>query len=472
MVSVASGLLGAANVNLLAHIAINLELPDWRQLKAHHWARMELSDLAAARAYASELLDLEAGAPGAPGLQMLGASPPSVSQMAHLLMDLCQYGKSVRDVRPTGTGGLTADALAEGLAAYADGKGGARGRSLKRLPDGDCRAIMTAAYTGGLVKHELSRNRAGVKLVSDAAYYTTFRDSSGQKEAVFPKYDELPFDEVISEDGVRIYDPKMGRYECVRDAFLAMLTALEACSQRTVLPVLFRNTAAPLGTLSSGAGFAQLRRTIMQETQTLTADQLLTELKALQNKMGLWSQTECWELTMYPRADSYVSRWEERYPLGGIAKPVEPEPKAVVPADKTPAALDAQIAKVSAAEEKLLRKVAALEKEKADARTKLQKLGHFTKSEMKQGLHLGFNGGGGRGRGGGRFQQYAAPQQQQMAQYYPQQRQQQQGPTPPPGPPPGAPLAQGQFAQPLGPGQCRDFANGRCTRGAACKFAH
>ena len=82
MVSVASGLLGAANVNLLAHIAINLELPDWRQLKAHHWARMELSDLATARTYARELLDLEAGAPGAPGL---AATRPGITTQYKVL---------------------------------------------------------------------------------------------------------------------------------------------------------------------------------------------------------------------------------------------------------------------------------------------------------------------------------------------------------------------------------------------------
>ena len=487
MIADATTILGATGLPLLQLIGIELELEDWTTMKVKHWARMNLKTLDEARTFADSLILLNDGVPaladgtgGLPGLDLLGSATPSRSAMGHKLLDLCQHTAS----DGLGRGGIS-DALADSMLALTEGKDGGKSRVLRRLPDGDARALMSVAWAGGLHKAELLNARPGVKAVSDGAHYTSYNDASGKREPRFPSYDDMPFDELVSETNRRIYDPAQGRSEAVRDAFIAMLVALEAAAQRVTLPALFADTVAPGAFLSTGVGVASLRRSLLMDTQYCSAAVLRTELKALQDKMSLWAQGESWEKTMYPRAIEFVSRIEERVDTGLVNKTVDTAGAVDAPA-KAKKELAAVTTDGSAATTKLEKALQNEQKEKDDLRRQLNQAGIFSRGQRRRGEHLNQpQGGRGRGgRGGYQQRQQHQDQQQQPAnnQYHPyvyqppyQQQYQQQPavpqPRPPAGPPPGAP-GYNQFAQGGGSAKCRDFERGTCTRGTACRFAH
>ena len=102
----------------------------------------------------------------------------------------------------------------------------------------------------------------------------------------------MPFDGVVSEEGVKICDLANGS-DSVRASFFAFLASLDACARAVALPLGFadeppRAAGGTTGFLSSGVGYESLRVAILDETDGMSPVDLVSEFKSLQGWWG-WS---------------------------------------------------------------------------------------------------------------------------------------------------------------------------------------
>jgi uncharacterized membrane protein YgcG len=394
-----------------------------------------------------------AGIPGLGGLAGLaGSEDDCAEEILHPLMRLHRAARNEL-ARLAPGGNLTPQTIADAIggSAAAD-KLTARARTLN---EAEVAGILAAGYATGRAKPDFPWDRAGGRLMSVMAFHSSVLPDAGVRKPRPPSYKDAPFDAVLTEENVLAHNPAKPTSASLIGAKAVWLLAWDLCAAQVSKPVLFLGSGARL---SSDPALFRAVILALHRLKDIDPMLLLEQLKLLQDQMHQWSEAASCDI-WYPKV---VDRLESiRYVLasrigavaaGAVAGVTSAALVETLNEDGTPVKGRGKRPSKEGTPES--RQLAHVQRENEAMRAKLAKNG------------LGKNGKGGRGgkggggwydgwsgRGGGWSNDWSNGWSNGKG----------SGGGGPPPPPPGTLVVRDK---------CNDFIQGRCTRGAACRFTH
>ena len=299
------------------------------------------------------------------------------------------------------------------------------------------------------------------------AYHSSVLADAGVRKPRSPSLKEAPFDAVLAEDNVLVHNPAKPTSASLIGSMSVWLLAWELCAAQVSRPAGFLGSGLRLS--SDPAAFRAVILAL-HRLKDIDPGPLLEQLKLLQEQMHQWSEAASCE-TWYPKA---VERLEGiRYVLasrgavaaGAVAGATSAALVEALGEDGTPVKGKGKRPSKEGTPES--RQLAHVQRENEAMRAKLAKngLGRGKGGRGGKGGGGWFDGWSGRGGGwsndydvhygtyGGRDTRFPGPYGMGKG----------TGPPVGPPPPPGTLAVRDK---------CNDFIQGRCTRGAACRFTH
>ena len=238
-----------------------------------------------------------AAIPGVGGLDSVtGTTDECVDAIMHPLMRLHRAAQNEL-ARLAPGGNLTAEKLADALGGQAVADRPAH--RVRTLDEGAVAGLLAAGYTAGVHRPDFAWERPGSRLVSVMAHHASVLPDAGVRKARTPLYRDVPFDAVISEDGILVHTPACPTSASLIGAFGVWFFAWELCAAQAAKPADFSGSGARL----SGGGAAVFKAVIiaLHRLKGVEPTPLLEQLKLLQDQFHYWSEgTVCdgW----YPKA--------------------------------------------------------------------------------------------------------------------------------------------------------------------------
>ena len=388
---------------------------------------------------------------------VVGTEDECAEEILHALMRLHRAARNEL-ARLAPGGNLTPQTIADAIggSAAAD-KPTTRARTLN---ESEVATLVLSGFATGRLRPDFPWDRPGGRVMSVMAHHSAVLTDAGVRKPRSPSYKDAPFDAIVAEDNVLIHNPAKPTSASLIGSLSVWLLAWDLCAAQVSRPAGFLGSGPRL---SNDPAVFRSVVLALHRLKDIDPGPLLEQLKLLQEQMHQWSEAASCEV-WYPKAVDrlegirYVIASRGAVVAGAVAGATSVALVEPLNEDGTPAKyrIPKRPSKEGTPES---RQLAHVQRENEAMRAKLAKNG------------LGKNGKGGRGgkggggwydgwsgRGGGGSNDWSNGWSNGWTNG--------KGVGPPggPPPPPGTAVAVRD--------KCNDFIQGRCTRGAACRFTH